>query len=440
MKTKYRLICCAIVMIVLLRVGIGWQFLYEGVVKFDPAANFSADSLLGFAKGPPAEMFYWMLPDIDGVERLEIAEVESGRTNADGTPVLVNDVPERVPTFIVYENAWREFFKDYLVRYFPSVSAEGAEALVRMDFIRKTQLANWLQEKGLLTEEEAGIIAPLRMTVAAEVARISEWERPNREDSEALSEAKQIIRAVRIFGRYITSLRADASDEGEDVDAFIGSRERFIEHRSDIPNNASFEQERRWWQMMGYRGEAGYWTRKFDRVGNSMQSELGRVVDLQLAGRRGQIATAPERELIPSHHVLEQFGIQYTIPSSEPHLNLRSRMDVMNLGVKIFLTAIGLCLMLGFCTRLAALAGAAFLVNVVLVTWPVPGVYPPIPMVAGSVMVVSKDMVGLLAICVLVLVPAGRWGGLDYFLWNYGGKQIAGLFCPCSCCKEKITA
>ena len=496
-------------MIVLLRVGIGWQFLYEGYIKFDPAANFSAESLLGFAKGPPAEMFYWMLPDIDGIERLAIAEVESGRTNADGNPMLVDGEPERVPTFIVYENAWREFFKDYLMRHFPSISVEDAEAIIGMDFIRKTQLARWLRQKELLTEQEAERIGSLRMTVAAEVARISEWVRETaatNEDieqfsewleqnewisaveaeriiranatriarmnasqfsewiretvieddenagdaaerlakaeafiaaTEAINKARAIVAAKRIFARYITSLRADASDEKEDVDAFIGSRERFIEHRGTVPNNATFEQERHWWQMIGYRSEAGYWTRKFNQLGNSMQSELGRVIDLQLAGSRGEIVTAPERELIPSHPILEQLGIQYTIP---PNSCLRSRMEVMNLGVTIFLTAIGLCLILGFCTRLACLAGIAFLINVLLVTWPVPGVYPPIPMVAGSAMVVSKDMVGLLAMSVLVMVPAGRWGGLDYFLWNYGGKQIAGLFCPCSCSKEKTNA
>jgi uncharacterized membrane protein YphA (DoxX/SURF4 family) len=268
------------------------------------------------------------------------------------------------------------------------------------------------------------------------VAQLSEWIRETA-NADAAAEARALVAAKRVFSRYLASLRADASDEREEVDIFMGSRERFIALRNDVPNDATFEQERRWWQMMGYRSEAAYWTRKFDRLGNALQSDLGRVADLQLAGKRGYVVTAPEKELIPPHPMLEQFGIQYTIP---PNPYVRSRMEVMNLGVTILLTAIGLCLILGFCTRLACLAGIAFLVNVLLVTWPVPGVYPPIPMVAGSAMVVSKDMVGLLAMSVLVMVPAGRWGGLDYFLWNYGGKQIAGLFCPCSCSKEKTNA
>jgi len=424
-------------MIVLLRVGIGWQFLYEGVIKFDPAQNFSAESLLGFAKGPPAEMFYWMLPDIDGTERLEIAEVESGRFDADGAPIFV-------PTFIAYENAWKAYFRDYLMRHFPRIGESDAEKIANMnipDIAHAGQFAGqftvwirhfseWLEQNGWLSAEEAARIAPMN------VAQLSEWIRETA-NADAAAEARALVAAKRVFSRYLASLRADASDEREEVDIFMGSRERFIALRNDVPNDATFEQERRWWQMMGYRSEAAYWTRKFDRLGNALQSDLGRVADLQLAGKRGYVVTAPEKELIPPHPMLEQFGIQCTIP---PNPYVRSRMEVMNLGVTILLTAIGLCLILGFCTRLACLAGIAFLVNVLLVTWPVPGVYPPIPMVAGSAMVVSKDMVGLLAMSVLVMVPAGRWGGLDYFLWNYGGKQIAGLFCPCSCSKEKTNA
>ena len=405
-------------MIVLLRVGIGWHFLYEGVLKFNPASDFSSEGFLGFAKGPTAELYYWMLPDIDGIQRLEMGDVESGRLNADGTPILV-------PTFVVYENAWKEYFKEYLAAHSSHVSAEDVAEILTMNV---AGLSGWLREKGLLDEAEADNV------VRMNIAQISEWERPNRDDGEPLSDAKKIVRAKRIFDRYLGSLRADASDENEDVQAFKESRERFLKLRNTTRNTTSFEQERRWRMMMGFRAEAGYWIRKFDQMGNSLQSELGRSVDLQLAGQRGAIVTAPMKELVPPHPLLEQFGIQYTIP---PNPYVKSRIDAMDWAVTIGLTGIGLFLILGLFTRLAALAGIAFLINVVLTTWPVPGIYPPIPSTIGNFMFVSKDVVELLALLVLVMVPAGRWGGLDYFLWNYGGKQIVGLFCPCSHSEEK---
>ena len=411
-------------MIVLLRVGIGWHFLYEGIIKFDPAKGFSSEGFLGVAKGPTAELYYWMLPDLDGIQRLEMGEVESGRRAANGDLVLVDGAPERVQTFIVYENAWKEYFKEYLAEYSSHVGMEDAAEIITMNIAR---LSEWLVQKRLLGEEEGNSVARMN------VAQLSEWERPGRDDGESLSEAKKIVRAKRIFDRYLTSLRAGASDENEEVRVFKESRARFLETRNTVRNTTSFEQERRWRMMMGFRAEAGYWTRKFNQMGNSLQSELGRSVDLQLAGQGGAIVTAPERELIPSHPLLEHYGIQYAIPPN-PYIN--SRMEAMDLAVKVGLSAIGLCLILGFCTRLACLGGAAFLINVVLTTFPVPGIYPPIPEVAGSSMLVSKDVVELLALLMLAMVPAGRWGGLDYFLWNYGGKQITGLFCPCSCSKE----
>ncbi len=89
-----------------------------------------------------------------------------------------------------------------------------------------------------------------------------------------------------------------------------------------------------------------------------------------------------------------------------------SRMEQINFAVTYGLTAIGLCLMLGFCTRLAALGGAAFMCFVVMTQPAFPGIYPPDPPVVGHALLVNKDFVEMLALLVVASVPAGRWGGL----------------------------
>jgi len=388
-KTKYRLCCCAIAMIVLLRVAIGWHFFYEGIHKFDPAAGFSAEGFLGIAKGPTAELYYWMLPDLDGIQRLEMA-------------VLEDENGKERDTFIVYEMAWKEYFKEYLNAH-SSLMSEETEKIVNMN---TAKFAKWAEEN-----------AP-----------------PANEATDTnTSKGVNVVEAKAIFDRYREALRAEAADAKQDVEAFKASRERFINTRNTIRNNASFEQERRWKQMMGYRAEAGRWTRLLNEMGNGLQSDLGRLADPQFAGQRGQIVTAPEKELIPPN----PFDIHYAIP---PNPFVKSRMETMDLAVMVGLSAIGLCLMIGFCTRLACLGGAAFLVNVVLTTFPVPGIYPEIPSMVGNFLFVSKDVVELVALLFLALIPAGRWGGLDYFLWHYGGKQIVRLFCPCSCAEENANA
>ena len=63
--------------LVLLRVAIGWHFLYQGIWKLQ-TPNFSAAGFLGQAKGPLAEHFYAMVPDIDGKDHLDFAAQQEG--------------------------------------------------------------------------------------------------------------------------------------------------------------------------------------------------------------------------------------------------------------------------------------------------------------------------------------------------------------------------
>lgn len=60
-----------VVLMVALRVTIGWHFFYEGVWKI-AHPEFSAEGFLKNAKGPAAPLFYAMMPDIDGEKRLAI--------------------------------------------------------------------------------------------------------------------------------------------------------------------------------------------------------------------------------------------------------------------------------------------------------------------------------------------------------------------------------
>jgi uncharacterized membrane protein YphA (DoxX/SURF4 family) len=91
------------------------------------------------------------------------------------------------------------------------------------------------------------------------------------------------------------------------------------------------------------------------------------------------------------------------------------RMEQINFAVTFSLTAIGVCLMLGFCTPLAALGGAAFMCFVVMTQPGFPGVYPPDSPIVGHALLVNKDFVEVLALLVVAATGAGRWAGLDFF-------------------------
>jgi uncharacterized membrane protein YphA (DoxX/SURF4 family) len=57
-------------MLVILRVAIGWHFLYQGIWKYQEP-DFSSEGFLRQAKGPLAEKFYEMVPDYEGRDRLD---------------------------------------------------------------------------------------------------------------------------------------------------------------------------------------------------------------------------------------------------------------------------------------------------------------------------------------------------------------------------------
>jgi len=81
------------------------------------------------------------------------------------------------------------------------------------------------------------------------------------------------------------------------------------------------------------------------------------------------------------------------------------RLDQINLGVTILTISVGVCLLVGFFTRLASLTGALFLLAVIASQPPwVPG--------AASTIEQTVELAGML---VLAGTGAGRWFGLDFF-------------------------
>jgi uncharacterized membrane protein YphA (DoxX/SURF4 family) len=77
-----------------------------------------------------------------------------------------------------------------------------------------------------------------------------------------------------------------------------------------------------------------------------------------------------------------------------------------------FDTVVGVLLIVGLFTRLAALAGAGFLFSIILTQWPgAPGALPTYYQ--------TIEMLGML---VLAATAAGQYAGLDYVLYSYWSR------------------
>lgn len=69
MSRRFEIGLAGVVALVLLRVALGWHFLYQGLGKLNDA-DFSSAGFLKQAKGPLADRYHELIPDLEGRERL----------------------------------------------------------------------------------------------------------------------------------------------------------------------------------------------------------------------------------------------------------------------------------------------------------------------------------------------------------------------------------
>ncbi len=278
--------------IILLRVGIGWHFLNEGIEKYESGQNgkepFSAEIYLRNANGPLAPYFRQMVPDVDGRDLLDESKLKA---------------------------AWRADVSR-VANHFGFEPAQGTQAEKLAD-----ESERWID------------------------FWFNDFE--NKEKRE----------------KYLHDL-----DHVEQ-----------IEHD---PNALSYERERALETRRGLDADR--------------RSLIGPLVE------RGKTLRAAVAKLATDDQLQKAGGI------GAPWTHL----DAINLATTYGLIAIGVCLILGFLTPLAALGAAAFLAMIYLSMPPWPGL-PPNPRTEGHYFIVSKNLVELIACMVIATTPSGHWIGLD---------------------------
>jgi len=300
-----------VALLVVLRLCLGFHFLYEGAWKI-AHPEFSAEPFLTQAKGPLAPLFYAMIPDLDGRKRLAIEEDDKGNKAITGK---------------VYLDAWKDL---------------------------KERMA----------------------------------------DKYAL-DANQKAQVEEIYKRYASTLKAYLADNQEAIEAYFGSLDRFEKEVAEGTNWAEHQKKRVWDRRQELRKEVNAWFAVIDRMGNAYRDSLWGVLTED---------QWPEG------------------PLPKPWTQKR----LMDFAVTYGLSAIGLCLVLGLCTRLAAIGGGVFLMMVLATQPPWPSIYPPAPEVVGHALVVDKNFVEMIALFLIATTAVGRWGGLDFFLYHWFGRPLDG--------------
>ena len=340
-----------IALVVILRLGVGCHFLYEGLWKMDPDNGFSSKGFLGQAKGPTKDFYYMFLPDLGGEGRLHMEEAY--QVKFQNNEVVPGSRKRLGGTLPVFEKEWFHYFDAYRAKY--NLDAEGAK--------------------------------------------------------DQLDEAKAIL------NQYVTSLREYTLENREEIRGFIASKARFEESLEKTKNNAEYQRIRDWDAQMKYRNEGEKFAAEPEAMGVNLQLALWDVLtpEQKAVGRLPEMAYGVNRN--PIMRWID--SLPYISVIAHP-----TTMSMLDMLVTFGLSAIGLCLILGFCTRLAALGGALFMFNVVLSQFPWPTVYPYPSDMIGHSMVWNKDSIEMALLLLLAALPSGRWAGLDWFIWTCCGRYV----------------
>jgi uncharacterized membrane protein YphA (DoxX/SURF4 family) len=140
----------------------------------------------------------------------------------------------------------------------------------------------------------------------------------------------------------------------------------------------------------------------------------------------GKLATDSQREAAkayPGYVMTKQLTIgssTYNLPVAIPDWD---SLRWVNFSTTYGLLVMGTCLIVGFLTRPAALAGAFFLAQIYLSMPPWPG----LPRAPGPehFMIVDMHLIEMLACLFIATTRSGRWIGLDALLFNWIGRRRA---------------
>lgn len=304
---KARLSLPAILVLVLLRLAIGWHFFQEGATKVREG-NFSSTPFLAAAKGPFADRFHAMIPDHDGSIRTDAKRMEE---------VCVS-------------------------------FAEEAEQVFGFDETQKNAVKDVLKE-----------------FAAKRKAIYDEWK-PQLEEFE-----KGIER--------LSKLKDDAARD---------KVESLRKQRDEIES-------------------------KWRALGKPILTEIDHTVS-ELETRINAIATDDQAAPDPKKPAKDADGnpirkvVEFKYPGEGP-VTVR-QVDRI---IPIFDMVVGILLLVGLLTPVAALAAGLFLASVVASQFPgFPGTQPT-----------YYQTIEMLACFVVGFADAGRYAGLDFIPWSFWNRN-----------------
>jgi uncharacterized membrane protein YphA (DoxX/SURF4 family) len=291
--SRYSISVATVIMLVLLRLNIGWHFFSEGTKHYtDP--HWTSESTLRAAKGPLAPVFKSYVPDFHRFDELLHGSAESD----------------------------------------------------------SHAVQSWIDQIQ------------------------SDWEGDRRQFAEHYGlDDKQQAQTTRLLGQFQDQLRSWAADNRDALATHVHEWQRKETTRERPSSDVPFQKKRLAEKQAALAAEAGGWLAELEGVEASYHNALDAVLS----------------------------GDQRSLPAMPHHT---TSIDLVDDAMTYLILAVGLLLLLGLFTRLACLAGVAFLLPVVLMQ----------PFWVSDTVPTYNQFVEMFALLTLATTDVGRWGGLDYFV------------------------
>jgi uncharacterized membrane protein YphA (DoxX/SURF4 family) len=388
----------ACLLIVGLRVAIGWQFLYEGIWKLNSQKGsrpWTAEPYLANARGPFRDTFRDMVPDVDGLERLDYDKMVE---NWDGWYARfqahhpdLDDVQKQKIELLL--NGPKEFVEPLAalpagVDLSQFKAPKGAS--LKYDAKSKRLVADF----HLLPAEKQQLLGLLPESASEEER--SAWTR-------ALDRLYDRTSKLSLKERLQVLVKEDPDRVGLVQESHYGT----IDHKRigdiDLYRNmlARYEANLK-------SAALDFEHRHLDKLWADMQEKKVSLVAPVDALTQELVSTA-EKSLTAKQLTR---GAMRKPPSQLAQANFITMYGLLILGA---------LLMVGLFSRLSALGAAGLLVLFYLAMPPWPGV--PEPPGPEHALIINKNLIEAIACLMLATIPTGRWVGLDALVRRYVLRQ-----------------
>ncbi len=399
----------AVVLIVILRLAIGWQLLYEGLWKIDTLDTPRPWTSAGYLKnsqGPMRNAFRSMAGDPNDLDWL----------NYDVVAKRWDDWADRFESSYGLSKQQASKLHKLLNGSYGMVDGRKVYASDKGKLIQLPNGIEDLNKKSGVSPKVTWFDAEAQCLYVDGAQHMKDGERD------------KLLKLVQ-YNEDKTFKDDNNKSFYEAVDVVFKRQKRGLGFKEKLAGAVKGNPDllgNQKWQRVGQKKEYEAQLARYEQLRSKadtdfqwdhLGSDWGKIQSL-----RAEV-TAPvkalESELQDAASKLLSLDQMNNSPETKPWTMLK----VVDVSTMAGLTVLGLLLLFGFFTRFAAVAAAFMLFNFYLAMPPFPGV-PDMPGPEHS-FIVNKNLIEIIALLAIAALPTGYWFGIDSWVAGRKARKVA---------------